>query len=154
MSATMLAERFPQTWEDVKNAEVGHAFVDEFDEGVRFIILRGPGSLCAYVGVSVDHPLAGWDYDDLPVSAHGGLTYSGINVHGDGSTYWYGWDYNHSGDKSAWDSPYTRDREEKEWTPAMVYSDAWEPRWEFKKLVRLVEKIQRRPAHNTGTDRE
>lgn len=148
MSATALAERFPQTWDDVKNAAAGDVFCDEFDEGIRFIILRGPGSLCAYIGISVDHPLAGWEYDDLPITAHGGLTYSGTGVHGDGSTYWYGWDYAHSGDRPTYDFGDRFDRDEKEWTPAMVYSDSWETKWEFKKLVGLVEKISRRPASN------
>lgn len=138
-------ERFPETWDDVASAEVGHVFCDEFDDGVRFIILRGPGSLCAYLGVSIAHPLAGWDYDDLPIGCHYGLTYAGTNVHGDGSTYWYGWDYDHSGDRGTYDRLGSSWGDTKAWTPAMVYDDSWEARWDFKKLVGLAEKILRRP---------
>jgi len=140
-------ERFPQTFKDVKEAETGFAFLDEFEDGIRFAILRGPSALCAYLGISVAHPLAGWDYDNLPITAHGGLTYAGESVHGDGSTYWYGWDYAHSGDRSTYDygEPLSAYREaETLWTPAMVYDDSWEARWDFKKLVQLAERIARR----------
>lgn len=148
-AADRTKERFPQTFEDVVNAEAGFAFLDEFEDGIRFVILRGPASLCAYVGVSPSHPLAGWDYDDLPISAHGDLTYAGTGVYGDGETYWYGWDYTHSGDYSTYYderplSGFPRDRNETKWTPAMVYDDSWEARWEFKRLVGLAEKIARR----------
>lgn len=150
----VLAERFPETFEDVAAAESGHVFCDEFDEGVRFIILRGPVSLCAYVGVPPSHPLAGKDYDDLPISAHGGLTYAGTGVHGDGETYWYGWDYAHSGDRSTYDyiTEGRRAMAEREtaWTPAMVYADAWEAVYEFKKLVTLAEKIAREGWQRTA----
>lgn len=144
-----LEARFPQTWEDVVAAEVGHVFVDEFEEGVRFLIMRGPVSLCAYVGIPPSHPLAGWDYDDLNVTCHGGLTYAGTGVHGDGETYWYGWDYTHSGDYSTYYderplSDFPRGRGEMKWTPAMVYSDSWEAVWDFKRAVKLAEKVARR----------
>lgn len=143
------AERFPQTFDDVKAAEVGHVFCDEFDEGVRFVILRGPGSLCAYVGIPSSHPLAGWEYDDLNIDCHGGLTYSGSSVHGDGSTYWYGWDYNHSGDRGTYDRIFPSSFEETEWTPAMVYENSWSALYEFKRAVRLAEKIARRGWQTT-----
>lgn len=139
-----IAERFPQTWDDVKAATAGDVFCDEFEDGVRFIIVRGPAALCAYLGIPTAHPLAGFEYDDLPVEAHGGLTYSGARVHGDGSTYWYGWDYAHSGDRSTYDRIYATDRDEAAWTPALVYADSWEAKWSFGKLVRLAERIARK----------
>ena len=86
-------------WEELKQKEVGAILHDEFDEGLRFIIMRGPASLCAYVGVPLDHPLAGHSYGDLPMEAHGGLTYADK---GEGKWpegfFWYGWDYAHYGD--------------------------------------------------------
>lgn len=147
LAKTFIEERFTETWDDVRGAEVGHVFYDEFDEGVRLIILRGPNSLCAYLGVAAAHPLAGYDYDDLPISAHGGLTYAGTGVHGDGETYWYGWDYAHSGDRATYDyiTPGRAAMAESEhaWTPGEVYADAWTAMYEFKALVRLAEKIAR-----------
>ena len=85
------------TWKDVVAAEVGHIFIDEFDENVRFLVLRSRASLCAYLGVPVGHPLAGFSCELLPIHAHGGLTYAGA---GEGEMrpkdfYWYGWDYGH-----------------------------------------------------------
>lgn len=148
LRADVLAQRFPLAWEDVVAAEVGHVFCDEFEDGVRFIILRGPSSLCAYLGLPTAHPLSGYDYDDLPVEAHGGLTYAGTGVHGDGETYWYGWDYSHSGDYSTYYdreplSLSLRERDDKRWTPKDVYADAWHSHYEFVKLVGLAEKIAR-----------
>lgn len=153
-----IKERFPQTFEDVAAAEVGHVFCDEFENGVRFIILRGPGSLCAYLGLPITHPLAGYDYNDLSVEAHGGLTYSGTDVYGDGETYWYGWDYNHSGDKSTWDLGREGGRSwaggEHGWTPAEVYSDSWDTKYDFSKIVGMAEKIARKGWQTAGTEPE
>lgn len=40
-------------------------------------IRRGPGMhLCGYVSLPPGHPWHGKDYDDIPVSVHGGLTYA------------------------------------------------------------------------------
>ncbi len=87
------------TWEDIVAAEGGKIFKDIFDEGVRFIIMKGGSSLCGYVGIPIDHPLAGFDYDDLPIEAHGGLTFSAKgHKHWPEGYWWYGWDYAHSGD--------------------------------------------------------
>ena len=69
------------TWKDVVAAEVGHIFIDEFDENVRFLVLRSRASLCAYLGVPVGHPLAGFSCELLPIHAHGGLTYAGAGNH-------------------------------------------------------------------------
>lgn len=144
---TDIAERFPQTFADVVAAETGAVFCDEFEDGIRFLILRGPSALCAYLGLPTAHPLAGWEYDHLTIDCHYGLTYSGSGIHGDGSTYWYGWDYSHSGDRSTYDfgrSDRAFMRDEKEWTPALVYADAWTARYEFKALVKLSERIARK----------
>lgn len=134
----------PDTWQSVVKAEVGHIFLDRHEEGVRFMVMRGPNSLCAYVGVPLSHPLAGHDYDDVPLSCHGGLTFS---EKGGGKWpegwWWYGWDYAHSGDAAT----YERLRswgsgDEVQWTPAMVEDDSWSAVWDFKKLVKFAEKCR------------
>src|SRR5688572_17088313 len=101
MTATKV--ELPDTWDAVVSAPVGHIFEDRHEDGVRFLIMRGPAALCAYVGVPDSHPLAGQSYDDMPIQCHGGLTY-GDNG-GDKwpkGWYWYGWDYAHSGDRSVY----------------------------------------------------
>jgi hypothetical protein len=137
------------TWESVCAAEPGTIFLDRFDEGLRFLIMRGPAALCAYVGIPLDHPLAGHSYDDLPVQAHGGLTFSG-----EGGTksqrpagfFWYGWDYAHSGDHSTYDEIASlkaiRDRQDDtRWTVPLVEADSWHAIYDFKHLLKLSEAI-------------
>jgi len=128
------------TWEEVKASKQGEVFVDEFDEGLRFRVVRGPGSLCAYIGIPKDHPMAGKDYNDLPINAHGGLTFSSPGKPGTPfleDFYWYGWDYAHLGDRSFYDFRFEPD--EIAWTPKMVKDDSWETIYEFKKLMKLME---------------
>jgi len=138
------------TWEEVVNADYGHVYIDRFEDGLRFLVLRGPGSLCAYVGLAKDHPLAGKSYDDLPVDCHGGLTYSGDSLKGAPEGYWwYGWDYAHCDDQST----YTDRIEGKQWTPEEVDKDSWHALYDFKKLVRLAEQIARRPVRRSDGER-
>jgi hypothetical protein len=135
------------TWEDVVNAEPGKVFVDRTEEGLRFIILRGPCHLCAYVGVPLDHPLAGFDYEKLPVRCHGGLTFGseGTDEYLPKGRYWYGWDYGHCDDytiysnQSASYAEYNESR--KKWGVAEVEGDSWEALWNFQKLQQLSEAI-------------
>lgn len=128
---------------------VGTIYIDRWDEGVRFVVLRGPSALCAYIGVPVGHPLAGHSYNDLPVNAHGGLTYAGSGVTGleDAGLYWYGWDYGHAGDRLLFslDSRFsTLHMGDEEWTPSAVDSDSWEVLYDFHGLMRLAESIATR----------
>jgi len=135
-------------WEQLMAKESGNILYDEFDEGIRFIIMRGPVSLCAYIGIPIAHPLAGHNYDDLPVCAHGGLTYSseGKGAWPEGY-YWYGWDYAHSGDYC-----FYYDREplvgrydhstDQKWLVEDVKEDSWSTLYDFKKLLRLTEKTK------------
>lgn len=129
----------------VEVEEVGRIVFDKFQDGIRFIVLRGPASWCAYVGIPKDHPLAGFDYDDLMgVSAHGGLTYAGNGIEGvPEGYYWYGWDYAHSWDVSIYDHEYnkTRDAKSKDWTVDEVVQDSQETIWDFKRMTTLAEKI-------------
>lgn len=132
------------SWADVVAAESGHVFLDKFEDGLRFIIMRGPASICAYVGVPESHPLAGHSYEDLPVQAHGGLTFSdkGGKSWPEGF-WWYGWDYAHSGDFCTYDETrtYKTNREEKKWTPSEVEADSWSAIYDFKHLLKLAESI-------------
>lgn len=131
-------------WDDVVNAEVGHIFLDEYDEGLRFIILRGPSSLCAYIGLPSDHPLSGKAYDDLVIDCHGGLTYSSLGGEErkvPEGFWWYGWDYAHCDDAATYDSKYAFERKGKKWTPEEVKKDSWNTLYDFRKLVKLAEQI-------------
>jgi len=138
-----------KTWEELVEMKE-QTLKDWFDDGVRCLILRGPGALCAYVGIPKDHPLAGFSYDDIPIECHGGLTYSG---EGDGKLrpdgfFWYGWDYAHSGDYCFYyDKPPIaglRSLVDKKWLVEDVEKDMWSAVYEFKKLIRLAEQIKAR----------
>jgi hypothetical protein len=144
---TVSATALPDTWGEVVAAPVGHIFVDRHEDGVRFLIMRGPAALCAYVGIPESHPLAGHSYDDVPLQCHGGLTFAakGEKMWHAG-WYWYGWDYGHAGDRSVYSDLHPLqgfadfERTETRWTPKMVDEDAWDALYGFKKLARLAEK--------------
>src|SRR5882672_11529849 len=92
---------------DLVNHEVGFIAHNWVEDGIRCLVLRGPAHWCGYVGVPKDHPAAGFDYDDLTVSCHGGPTYAGGGLKGaPEGYYWYGWDYGHSGDASYYGEKY------------------------------------------------
>lgn len=133
------------TFDECKAAAVGTIFIDQFDEGLRLIVLRGPCSLCAYVGIPAEHPLAGHSYDDLPVQVHGGLTYARAATESNSflpeGMFWYGWDYGHSGDFSFYDKAGDSG---KHWTPAEVVSDSWSGLYDFRHLLKLSEAISSR----------
>lgn len=68
------------------------------------------GAVNGYVRIPEGHPWQGMECGEVPVDAHGGLTYR------DGD--WYGFDTLHWGD--SWpDSPYC-DTGAREWTPRQV----------------------------------
>ncbi|MEE9510418.1 MAG: hypothetical protein V3V81_07990 [Candidatus Bathyarchaeia archaeon] len=135
-----------KSFEDIAKDEMGTIYYDKFDEGVRFIVMRGPVSLCGYVGIPAKHPLAGHNYDDLPIEAHGGLTFSqrgkGGEDHWPRGYWWYGWDYAHSGDYAFYDlkDPSWK-TDEKKWVVKEVIDDSWDALYGFKKLMRLAEEI-------------
>ena len=136
------------SWDDVIKSEVGHVFHDEFTKGMRFIILRGPASLCAYVGLPLEHPLSGQSYDDLTVDCHGGLTFSkeGDGKHLPKSYWWYGWDYAHCDDASTYDARYPLNRNGKQWTSEMVKDESFSALYDFERLMKLAEKIKASPV--------
>lgn len=84
--------------------------------GLPCLMVRGPhGGWCGYVGVPEGHRYFGVGYDDVPVEAHGGLTFAdhcqktdheskGIcHVPDEGEpdhVWWLGFDCAHAGDMS------------------------------------------------------
>jgi len=130
-----------KTWEELKNDEVGTVYLDKPKGKLRFLIVRGPGSLCAYIGIPLKHPLAKQNYNDLPIDCHGGLTFGGK---GEGGNYrpegywWYGWDYAHYRDAS-----FFYFTEGHEWLVKEVEEDSWEAIDDFEKLAKLAEKIDK-----------
>lgn len=100
------------------------------DEGTplarRAIILDGPASICGYVGVPMGHPLAGKNYDDMPLDVHGGLTFASEGGrHWPEGWYWYGWDYAHLGDITTYDLKYRKnpERDAHLWTVEEVEAE-------------------------------
>lgn len=142
------------TWEQISEKENGTIVHDVFEDGVRHIIMRGPASLCAYIGVPSDHPLAGFGYDELPIIAcHGGLTFARDASDEPGKTwpegyYWYGWDYAHCNDYCFY---YDMDdlkgqghdhSKEKKWLVQDVIADSQDALYDFRQLIRLAAKIK------------
>lgn len=138
-------------WE-VLDIPVGTVLKDFYEEGVRVLVVRGPASLCAYIGIPKNHPLAGFCSDDIPLSCHGGLTYSGEGIKGSpGGHYWYGWDYAHLGDACVYQydketGAYVYDyqgEKDKKWTVDEVVEEARWVAWDFVKLAKLAEAIHK-----------
>ncbi|OGK35114.1 hypothetical protein A3F59_02670 [Candidatus Roizmanbacteria bacterium RIFCSPHIGHO2_12_FULL_38_13] len=142
----------PSTATAKEVSEIGRIVYDVFDEGIRFIIMRGPYHWCAYIGIPVEHPLAGMSYDDMSINAHGGLTFS---AKGGGKKkneedilwpegyWWYGWDYGHSGDYSHFEHrPEKMMEDDKDWTIDEVIKDSMDTIYDFKKLLKLAGKIK------------
>lgn len=72
------------------------------DEGFHALIIRSNfGHLCGYVGVPGNHSKYGFDYENMDIGTHCGLTYSksGIIEYEEDPSYWYfGFDCAHYGD--------------------------------------------------------
>ena len=74
------------------------------DSGLRMLVMRGPFSFCAYVGVPADHTLAG--LPDLEFECHFGITFSQWgreDTPWEKGWYWWGWDYAHYLDHIDWE---------------------------------------------------
>jgi len=115
------------------------------EDGIKIVILACRGShFTAYFGIPKDHPLAGFDYDDIPLKIHGGLTYGreGSKIFPTGY-FFYGWDYAHLGDRVFIEGlGFNSDEDEHEWTLEEVETEAKDALYDFKKLVRLAEMIK------------
>lgn len=136
--------KYPEDLVDISKIPRATILRDWFDEGLRIIVLRSIFSMNVYIGVPVDHPLAGHDYDSLPVACHGGLTYSAAGT-GDlpDGYWWYGYDYAHAGDYVWYDSGLPIfGGEDHKWSLREIVEDAWSAIYDMRKLVRLAEKIK------------
>ena len=71
----------------------------EWEEmGLHCVVVTLGTHPCCYIGVPGDSPAVGFSYDDVTVSCHGGLTFSGSLEGFRDGYYYYGWDYAHGGD--------------------------------------------------------
>ncbi len=118
------------------------------EDGIRHLIMRGPASFNAYLGIPKDHPLAGFGYDDLPIDCHGGLTFSGG---GNGKVFpqgywWYGFDFAHLGDRCFYyeDGALTNKLGVKKWTIAKIVEELYPVSRDFRSLAVLAEKIDKK----------
>ena len=127
---------------ELAEIESGTILEDATHEGIRYLIMRGPASLTAYLGIPLDHPLIKGSYDDIDLSVSGGLTYGDV---GDGvmrpsNLYWLGWDYAHCFDISFYDYEYGIRPESIGWTVPMVRDEIFTTIPELKKLMEAEEK--------------
>jgi hypothetical protein len=134
------------TFEQLKKDPIGKIYIDRTKDNIRFIVLRGPASLCAYLSVTGDagkllavENAIDREKDELDFRCHGGITF-----HGQGRLlppgYWFGWDYGHAGDRFLFEDTIPggtlHDRADIAWTPEMVDEDSKSSIAEFKGLVR------------------
>lgn len=133
-----------RTFEECKKDKVGTIYYDNEHYGFRVVVLRGGFSLCAYIGLPHNHPLAGKGYDDIKLNVHGGLTYASSSSESDllpreRDLYWYGWDYGHYMDKPMYDLPTGHPLKihpkEHGWAPNEVTEQAIEAAKEMSTLV-------------------
>ena len=142
-------EKLKKEWDLLKH-KVGYIAADFYEQGTRILIMRGPASWCAYIGIPLDHPLANYEYDDIPLQCHGGLTYAGEGGGGwPKGWFWYGWDYGHSGDMFGFADSKTREitsqfdhSKDKMWTADEVKEEARQVAWDFAMLKKLAERIK------------
>ena len=129
------------TFEQCAQDDISKIYADWVDGEYRGLVLRGPGSVNAYIGIRSDHPLYGMDYDDIPIDCHGGLTFA-REGNGDiwpSGYWWYGWDYSHAGDAVFYDISRGFDTYgDEKWTPYRVQKEA---NWVIHELQRLTELI-------------
>lgn len=117
-----------KTFEQCANDPASTVYHDYVDGEFRVLILRGPGSLCAYLGVKDNHPFYQMGYDAIHekygVQCHGGLTFADMGVDGTpwpAGYWWIGWDYGHYCDASFYGlKHHSINWEETQWDPDMV----------------------------------
>ena len=132
------------SFKELAGLESGTILEDAYENGVRYLIMRGPCALCAYVGVPLDHPLAGKDYDSIPLDCHYGLTFAKEGAEDNyrpAGWFWYGWDYGHSGDRAFYDLKDNRGRGDVEWDVSMVKEQIRGVTYDFNKLMDLTESV-------------
>ena len=73
--------------------------------GLRYLVVRGPLSFCAYVGVPADHTLC--SLEELDFECHYGITFQQWGAAGTPwpeGWYWWGWSYSHNTDWIDWEA--------------------------------------------------
>lgn len=92
-------EKAPRYAEDFQPGSTIWSYTHE-SSGLRALVLRGPFSFCAYVGVQTNHVLTAME--DLDFRCHWGISYQGWGTPHflPEGWYWWGWDYAHYGDAS------------------------------------------------------
>lgn len=109
-----------------KRLDPPRVLLDEKVGKYRILILNCGYHPCGYVGVPLNHLLAGIDYDNLDIEVHGGLTFS---AKGDGNIWpenywWFGWDYAHAGDYAGYEPLLQNQLGGKKWTTEEIYQEA------------------------------
>lgn len=91
----------PRRARDFAPGQVLFDFTDA-QSGLRALVVRGPYSFCAYVGVQADHALAG--LEEFEFDCHWGITWRawGDDAPNPAGWYWWGW-AGHAGDRLAFD---------------------------------------------------
>ena len=121
-----------------------------YEDGIKVMIVSLHSHFTAYFGLPLDHPLAGFSYDDIPLSVHGGLTFGDVGSEKGvlpKDLFMYGWDYAHYGDYSYFDFNLAREvlgdkGGDHDWTLGEVKQEAKDALYDFKQLVKLAEKIK------------
>jgi hypothetical protein len=162
-------EKIYKTFEECMKDQPGTRYADFYEDGIHVLVMRGPFSLCAYLGIPQGHPLAGFNYEDIPLRVHGGLTFG---KEGDGDwrpagEYWYGWDYAHAGDFAFYDLVYQNAIQKMtakdhkwarikghKWTPDEVIEEARNALYDFVKLVRWAETIARKESEKNEKEKK
>jgi hypothetical protein len=133
---------------------------------LRLLVVRGPGSFCAYLGVKADHALAG--LEELEFPCHCGVTFQAWGAAGtpwETGWYWWGWDYAHFMDAADFTTELPPDAPEevrealrelsamrnnrplmggfrpKNWTVEEVFEDGLDALFELKTALEANEKL-------------
>ena len=81
----------------------------------------------AYVRIPKQHKYYKKDYEDIPISVHGGLTFSGRDFTFNPITlkesWWIGWDYIHAGDFRGYSIDKKIGQKNKKWTTEEIFED-------------------------------
>lgn len=146
-------------WQEVVTKQAKETvYYGEYGKDIRILVRRGGASLCAYVGIPIEHPLAGFFYDDMPLDCHGGLTFCEEGKKDNDwpeGFYWYGYDYAHAGDYMTYYDTLPSStslknlkvlalREDRKWTIKDVKAEAESVAYDFDKLAQLAVKVKDR----------
>ena len=156
-----LISEYP-TWEELLKMPSGTILKHWKDGMLDIIIMRGPSSLCAYIGVPKDHPLSGKGYITVNLKCYCGLTYgnpTSPNNYKDSEHYYFGWHYDRENDYCFYyDHPILSKYDHshyKKWLLQDVEKDMEESIIHFKKTIWLsnifyrIKKFMKGGKHDT-----